>query len=310
MHIARLTPVPLRTVWQHEARNFTTWLAKNLDYLEDVTNISLDLLAREAATGNFLVDILAEDHNGNLVIIENQLEKTDHDHLGKLLTYMSNHNAKTAIWITSKPRPEHEKAVHWLNETLPVDTAFYLIQIEAYRIGESAPAPKFTVVAGPNEESRQIGSQRKELAERHKLRLAFWQELLGRANSRTSLHARVSPSVDNLIGAGAGKSGLAYRYIIRMQNAHVELHIATDNPETNQRIFEQLHQHHEQIEADFGTPLEWQPLEGKRTAHVRYLISSSGLRAKERWPLLQDEMIDAMIRLHNALDPHIRALQV
>uniref|UniRef100_A0A7C4Q499 DUF4268 domain-containing protein n=1 Tax=Bellilinea caldifistulae TaxID=360411 RepID=A0A7C4Q499_9CHLR len=132
--IARLTRVPLREVWRHEALNFTRWLAENLDPLSDPTGLRLSLVEAEAAAGDFAVDILAEDADGNLVVIENQLERTDHDRLGKLITYMSNHDAKTAIWITSQPRPEHEKVVHWLNEALPGDTSFYLFQVEAARI--------------------------------------------------------------------------------------------------------------------------------------------------------------------------------
>ena len=165
MHIARLTRVPLRELWAHEARDFTTWLAENLDLLGEALGIPhLTLVQREAAAGVFSADILADDGQERLVVIENQLESTNHDHLGKLITYLSNLDAKIAVWITSAPRPEHERAVHWLNEILPADMAFYLLQIEAYRIGDSAPAPKFTVVAGPTREARQAGEQKKEFA--------------------------------------------------------------------------------------------------------------------------------------------------
>jgi hypothetical protein len=150
MHISRLEPVPLRELWRNETLDFTTWLAENLDFLGETLGMDLSLVEREASAGSFSADILAEDGNGNPVIIENQLERTDHDHLGKLITYLSNLDAKTAFWITSEPRPEHEKAVHWLNEALPADTAFYLVKIEAYRIGDSPPAPLLTVVAGPS----------------------------------------------------------------------------------------------------------------------------------------------------------------
>jgi hypothetical protein len=126
MQISRLEKVALRDLWKHEAHGFTRWLADNLDFVSEAIGINLNLLEREASAGPFFADILAEDSQGHPVIIENQLEQTNLDHLGKLITYMSNMDAMTAIWITSDPRPEHEKAVHWLNETLPVDTAFYL----------------------------------------------------------------------------------------------------------------------------------------------------------------------------------------
>jgi hypothetical protein len=134
--VSRLVSVPLREIWAHEATSFTVWLSENLDFISDTIGFELSLVEREASAGPFSADILAEDSNGNYVIIENQLNQTDHDHLGKLITYMSNLEARTAIWVSSNPRPEHEKAVHWLNETLPADTAFFLIKIEAFRIDD------------------------------------------------------------------------------------------------------------------------------------------------------------------------------
>ena len=129
--ISRLNKLPLRKLWPHEALNFTKWLSENLDFLSKMLGFELTLVESEASAGQFSADILAEDPRGHFVIIENQLEKTDHDHMGKLFTYMSNLEAKTAIWISSEPRPEHEIAIQWLNEILPADTAFYLLKIEA-----------------------------------------------------------------------------------------------------------------------------------------------------------------------------------
>ncbi len=166
-YIGRLERVPLRELWPDEARDFTPWLADNLDLLAEHLGLQLALVEQEASAGDFAVDIVAETEKGDTVVIENQLERTDHDHLGKLITYLSNLDAKVAIWITANPRAEHEKAVQWLNELAPADTAFYLVKVEAYRIEESPPAPLFTVVAGPSAESREIGSRKKELAERH-----------------------------------------------------------------------------------------------------------------------------------------------
>ena len=309
MKIARLIPVPLREIWKHEALDFTRWLADNLDYLEEVTGMTINLVEREAPTGAFQVDLLAEDGLGNLVVIENQLESTNHDHLGKLITYISNHEAKTAIWITSQVRPEHEKAVHWLNETMPDDTSFFLLQIEAYKIGDSPPAPKFTVIAGPSPESRQIGAQRKELAERQVLRLEFWRQLLEKANKITDLHARISPSKDSWISKGSGKSGLGYNYIVLLKSGRVELYIDTPDTDTNKRIFETLLHQKDAIEAAFGAPLEWHYLEGRKASRIHYNITDKGgLSDRDSWSALQDAMIDAMKRLYNALDPHVRNL--
>ncbi len=306
--IARLEPVPLRELWRHEAHDFTTWLAENLDFVADTLGVSLSLVEREKSAGSFVADILAEDAQGNPVIVENQLEPTNHDHLGKLITYMSNLGAKTAIWITSEPRPEHEKAVHWLNETLPADTAFYLLKIEAFRIGDSLPAPLLSIVAGPSIEARRIGEQKKELAGRHLLRTSFWEELLKRANKRTSLHGRISPSKEHWIEASAGRSGLSFNYIILLKEARVELYIDTGDGETNQHIFSQLFAQRDNIEAVFGDSLDWQALEGRRACRIAYHLKNGGLTDQDAWSTIQDAMIDAMIRLEKALKPRIKQL--
>ncbi len=307
--ISRLRRVPLREVWAHEARDFTSWLAENLDVLEESTGLSLSLVEQEAPTGRFSVDILAEDRDGNLVVIENQLEPTNHEHLGKLLTYMSNHEAKTALWIVAQARPEHIRAVQWLNEFLPADVSVYLIQVEAVRIADSPPAPLFTVLAAPSEESREIGEKKKELAERHRLRIEFWNDLLEKARQRTPIHANRSPSTDHWISAGAGKSGLTWVYVILKDHARVELYIDTLDQGVNKAIFDHLYRHREAVEQAFGASLDWQRLDSRRASRIAYYIrGKGGLRDRDRWDTLQDAMIDAMIRLERALKPYIQQL--
>ena len=308
MAIGRLESVPLRQLWPYEAYDFTTWLAENLDLLGEPLDMELSLLQREATTGTFSADILAEDASGDAVVIENQLEHTDHDHLGKLITYLSNLDAKTAIWVTSEPRPEHEKAIHWLNEMLPADTAFFLVKLEAYRIGDSPPAPLFSVVAGPSLEARQIGSQKKELAERHIKRREFWRQLLERAKQRTNLHAQRSPTTDTWLNAGAGKSGIVFQYRVRMHDACVGLRIRRDTAEDSKRIFDALHERKETIETRFGHDLDWRPGEDIKACHIMYPIDTGGWRDEEHWPQIQDEMVDAMVRLERALAPEIARL--
>ena len=310
MDIARLEPMLLRDLWKHEARDFTAWLAENLDLLGNAIGTDLTLVSTETSAGAFSADILAEDGEGHTVIIENQLERTDHDHLGKLITYMSNLDAKTAIWVTSDPRPEHEKAVNWLNEALPADTGFYLVKLQAYRIAGSPPAPLLTVVAGPSEAGREIGQQKKDLAERHILRLQFWEQLLQRAKQQTQIHARISPGKDNWVSAGAGKSGLTYAYVVLMDGARVELYIDTGDAEKNKTIFDHLADKREQIDGEFGQSLDWQKLEHKRASRIALLIAGGGLTQQDTWPDLQDRMISAMVRLHAALQPHIRKLGI
>ena len=308
MTIGRLESVPLRQLWPREAYDFTTWLANNLDLLGDALRRELSLLQQEASAGTFSADILAEDASGEPVVIENQLERTDHDHLGKLITYLSNLDAKAAVWITSEPRPEHEKAIHWLNEMLPADTAFFLVKLEAYRIEDSAPAPLFSVVAGPSFEARQIGSQKKELAERHIKRQDFWKALLERANSRTSLHSQRSPTTDTWLNAGAGKSGIVYQYRVRMHDAAVGLRIRRDTPAESKRLFDALHDRKDVIEERFGRALQWLPKEDVKTCHIVHPIDIGGWKDEDTWPQVQEEMVEAMVDLERAVTPEIERL--
>ena len=144
--IGKIQRLPLREVWKHEARDFTKWLQDNIDILNEVLDLSLSSAESERTAGDFSVDLVAEDESGNPVIIENQLEKSNHDHLGKLITYLVAIGAKTAIWIVANPRPEHVSAITWLNETSAAD--FYLLKVEAIQIGESQPAPLLTLIVG------------------------------------------------------------------------------------------------------------------------------------------------------------------
>jgi hypothetical protein len=309
MAISRLTSVPLRELWSHEAYEFTTWLGENLNLLGETLGMDLSLLEQEVAAGAFSADLLAETDSGDAVVIENQLERTDHDHLGKLITYLSNLDARAAVWITSEPRPEHERAILWLNEMLPADTAFYLVRIEAYKIEDSPPAPLLTVVAGPSPEARQIGDKKKELAERDIRRREFWRTLLERANQKTSLHSQRSPITGSALDAGAGKSGIVFQYRIRTHDAAVGLRIRRETPEDSKRIFDVLHQRKQTIEERFGDRLEWRPKEDMRTCHAFHLIDTGGWKDEENWQEIQEDMVDAMVRLEQALKPEIERLR-
>ncbi|NIN67526.1 MAG: DUF4268 domain-containing protein, partial [Anaerolineae bacterium] len=148
--IGKLQRVPLRDVWKHEALDFTKWLEDNPDVLSEAMDVQLSNIEREKSAGTFNVDLVAEDDSGDPVIIENQLAKSDHDHLGKLLTYLAAIEAKAAVWIVADPRPEHVKAIAWLNDSSSAD--FYLLKVEAVKIGDSDPAPLLTRIVGPGEE--------------------------------------------------------------------------------------------------------------------------------------------------------------
>lgn len=242
MRIGKLEKVPLREIWKNEDE-FTRWIEENIEVLNESLDLLLSSAEREKSAGSFSADLLAEDEDGNKVVIECQLERTDHDHLGKVLTYLTSLEAKTAIWICSDPRPEHVKAVTWLNEVTPADVSFYLVKVEGVRIGDSLPAPLFSVICAPSEEAKEMGKTRGEFAERHKKRIEFWRRLLEKSRARTKLFANISPSKENWIGTGAGKSGLWYNYVITRDWGAVELYIDKGKgaEEINKQIFETLY---------------------------------------------------------------------
>ena len=306
--IQKITRIPLRDAFKHEALDFTRWLEENIDVLSDCLDITLSNAEREQAAGDFSVDIVAEDDSGAKVIIENQLEKSDHDHLGKVITYLVALEAKTAIWIVADPRPEHVSAITWLNESSTAN--FYLLKLEAIKIGNSAPAPLLTLIVGPSESTKAVGKAKQEFAERYDLRRTFWKGLLDYAKSKTRLHIGISPGRQNWIGTGAGRSGLGYNYVVWEHEAAAELYIdrGKDCDAENKAIFDALHAKKTEIEAVFGGPLEWQRLDSKRACRIRKSIPVAGYRDEERYAEAFSGMVDAMIQLEKSLKPHIQKL--
>lgn len=306
--VAKIERVPLREVWRHEAHDLTRSLEENTDVLNDVLGITLVSIERERTAGSFSVDLVAEDDGGRTVVIENQLERSDHDHLGKVITYTAMMDAQVAVWIVAEPRPEHVRAISWLNES-PSD--FYLLKIEGIKIADSPPAPLLTLIVGPSEESRVVGETKRELAERHFIRKDFWTSLLERARPRTRLHSGISPGHDTWISTGAGKSGLAFSYVMTKHASGVELYIdrGRDLDDENMQIFETLFAGREEIEREHGGPLDWQPLDGRRACRIKHHVEG-GYRDDQRWPEIQDAMIDAMISFERALKPHIDRLAI
>lgn len=309
--IGKISRVPLRTVWKHEAYDLTQWLQDNIDVLNDVLDLNLSNPEREQSAGTFNIDIVAEDEAGNPVIIENQLEKSDHDHLGKVITYLVAMGAKAAIWIVANPRPEHIAAITWLNESSAAN--FYLLKIEAIQIGDSPPAPLLTVIVGPSEEGKEVGKAKKEMAERYIIREKFWTQLLNYSKQKTKLHANISPTQHNWLGTSAGKQGLGYNYALRKNEAQVELYIdrGKEKGEENKEIFDQLNSKKAEIEKAYGEGLNWERLEGKRACRISKRITMGGYRdEEEKWPQIHEAMVVSMIRLSKSLKSHIAKLSI
>jgi hypothetical protein len=307
--VGKLQAVDLREIWRHEALDFTKWLFENCDVLNEQIGLSLTPIEKERSVGPFNVDILAEDSSGRPVIIENQLARTDHDHLGKLLTYLTNLGAKVAIWISSDPRPEHVAAIDFLNEVVPQDTQFYLLKIQAFKIGQSDSAPLFTVVAGPSEERSAGGEVKKEFAEQDKKRYEFFDQLLALCNQKTTLFSSVSPvGYQNWVNSGAGKAGLMWTFVAMKKAARVEFFFCSPNAEVNKKRFESLSVKKESIEENYGEELIWDFKDTRKQQYIRSHCPFGGLDDEEKWPEIQNGMVDRIVRLEKALGSHIKAL--
>ena len=216
MKLGELTKITdLRSAWKHEAKDFTKWLAKekNLELLGYEIGLNISLIKTEAAAGDFSVDILAEEaETGNKIIIENQLERTDHDHLGKIITYASGYNAQTIIWIVKEFRSEHKSAIDWLNEHTDEKLNFFGITIELWKIANSPVAPKFNIISQPNSWSKTIRSSTKkgELSETALKQMNFFEGFVSYCNSKeTTLNlSNPQPSAPAYYSFGIGITGV------------------------------------------------------------------------------------------------------
>lgn len=306
--IGKLQRVPLREVWKHEAYDFTHWLSENIEVLSDALDLTLLNPESEKKTESaFSVDLVAETESGDTVIIENQLEKSDHDHLGKLITYLTAMQASAAIWIVSDPRPEHVAAVAWLNEGTSGD--FYLLKVEALRIEDSLPAPLLTVIVGPTEEAKTVGDIKQELSERGRVRRHWWRTLLEHPEAK--LHRHITPSTTTWIGLGAGISGVSFNYISTNTSSGAEVYIdrGKERSHENVAIFDALHADREEIKREFGGSLSWERLEGKRACRVRASLEGGYGSPEGEWPAIHNQMTSAMNRLVRAIKPHLNRVK-
>ncbi len=252
--LGTLKEVSLREAWSHEAHSFTPWLADNLDRLSTAIGIPLELEGQEVSVESFSADILARNpQNDTRVLIENQLEQTDHTHLGQILTYLAGLEAQVVIWVASSFRDPHLSAVKWLNDHTVAPFAFFAVQVKAVRIDDSPIAPLFEIVAKPNDWDRQIQKQVRstgELSELSKWRLRFWEHLLTRhpeqeewdGRSATSSHWRQVPNTDIWVS-------------IYISKKEVGLFVRGWRSTDREDIFRQLEPHQEVLEKSLGIPI-------------------------------------------------------
>jgi len=276
MKLGRLQKIDLRKAWKHEALDFTNWLAgeENLSLLSDEIGIGLRLIKTEANVGKFNVDILAEEENtGRRVVVENQLEMTDHSHLGQIITYASGYDAEIIIWIVKDVRDEHKQAIDWLNEHTDEKINFFAIKMELWQIGESPFAPKFHIISQPNNWAKVIKttSNQSSLTDMKVLQLDFWNKFKEFAQLKDSkLRLRKPyPQHEYDISLGSSEAHIALTVNSQSNQMACEVYISDSKD-----IFFGLLAKKENIEKELGMKLEWMELEGKKASRIKVSIDA------------------------------------
>ncbi|MCR5813802.1 MAG: DUF4268 domain-containing protein [Desulfovibrio sp.] len=260
----------LRGVWADEARYLTPWLAQdeNIAILSDAIGIDITVDETESPVGDFSADILAtETVTGRKIIIENQLESTDHEHLGKLITYASGKSADVVIWIVKRAREEHRSAIEWLNSHTDDTVGFFLCEIKLFRIGESDPAVKFEVIEKPNDWTKEI-KKSGNTSETKQQRYDYWaafNEYAFRDSRFSKNFNRRKPSFDHWMDFSMGSSAyhLSVRQLRESNELAVDFYIQEDK-----NLFNFLFSRKDQIESDSGLEFAWKELPGRKSSRI------------------------------------------
>lgn len=286
--LGRLEKLELRKYWRSEAQDFTPWLAsdENIALLGEVIGMELEVQGREESVGPFSADILCRDTiNDHFVLIENQLEKTDHSHLGQLMTYAAGLDAVTIIWIAQRFTEEHRAALDWLNRITDDTFTFFGIEIELYRIGDSVPAPMFKLVSKPNNWSKQVrkSANTGNASETMVLQQAYWQTLKDYMESKKSHIRMQAPQMQHWTNVAIGRSYFHLSATVNSRDSSISviLNIMGDQAKENYQKLEDIAK--ERSLASIDPNVVWDVLDGRKSAMV-YLKSSGDFTNKLDWP--------------------------
>jgi hypothetical protein len=281
MKISKLNKVDLRQHWKNEPRDFTKWLSEpeNLELLSDEIGIGIELIQTEANVGRYSVDILAREENtGRKIIIENQLETTDHGHLGQLITYAAGHEAEFIIWLVRDAREEHQQAVAWLNEHADDKLNFFLVVVELWQIGEQIGEPvaavKFSVVSRPNDWKKAVMGTVPdgEQSETKSMQLDFWKRLLEFASRQYPELKLRKPAAQHWYDVSIGRSDchVCFTVLSRENKVGCELYIPR-----SKELFAQFYQQRSIIEKELGLEgkIDWQELPERKASRIRTFTS-------------------------------------
>ena len=307
MQLGRINKLNPREVWPHEALDFTRWLAQeqNINVLCEELQLNICNVRAEASAGRFSVDIVADDaDSGKKIVIENQLESTDHKHLGQLLTYASAYDACVIVWIVSDYTEEHRQAIDWFNKNMPDAISFFLVQIEVYKIGDSDPAPKFSIVCEPNNWSKVVkqSSSGDSVSDLKLLQQEFWDELKTyAASSETQLNLGRSPRPQHWYNVSIGTSRCHLALTLNSQKNYIgcEVYIRND-PE----LYKTFVSHREEIEARVAAELDWMELPNATASRVQ-LIYPGDPKNRAKWPDYHRWCVHTVEKFAEAFRPYI-----
>lgn len=313
--LGRLERVDLREAWLSEASDFTPWLAQaeNLALLGETIGLELECEAQEKNVGPFRADILCRDTaTGDWVLIENQLERTDHSHLGQLLTYAAGLKAVTVVWVAQRFTDEHRAALDWLNEITDERFNFFALEIELWRMGRSPVAPKFNVISEPNDWTRTIAGATGgdgKMTETQQLYLEYWRALKAHLEEVGSSVQMAKPLPQAWMTFPVGRSYFHLSASVTRQNraGWVQLVIHGND---HVPYFRLLHRDREQIEAEIGQTLEWRERPKGKEGHIRQDFGTIDVEDRSDWPRQHRLFQQALEKFATCFRPRVKALDL
>ena len=301
MKLGKLEEVDIRKVWPHEQYDFSKWLAteENIKELGDTLNLSLTDVETEKFVGNYRCDILCKDEiTGKMVLIENQLEPTNHDHLGKIITYASGLDAAVVVWIVASARDEHASAIEWLNKHTDDEISFFLMEVHAYKIGDSDPAPQFKIIEQPNDFVKIVKavSKNSDMNESQKNRLEFWTQFNEVVDSQGKPFNKRKATTDHWynVAIGSSDASISIDLVNKEHRIRVSLWINDDKD-----IFDALFQRKDEIETALGFGLEWNRLDNKKASYICTYIKGLDFKKQDNYPMLMEQIVDLVLKMRN-----------
>ena len=260
--LARLEPVPLRQAWSSESSDFTPWLAAedNLKLLGDALGLDLERRSQEQPVGPYRADILCRETETNLqVVIENQIEDTDHTHLGQVLTYVAGLDAGILVWVARKFTEEHRAALDWLNEKASGNASFFGIEIELYRIGNSSPAPRFNIVSKPNDWSNRLKRTAGQggLTPAKELQIKYWTAFNAALKSANSTLRLKDPGPNYYLDIYSPLPGFRAGFEISVRDGYVDAYFGASRSDNIEALRNLQRDHKRALEKEIGEQVDW-----------------------------------------------------